>query len=45
MEYFTGVYLTDEELKSGKRYQVKELERMVWTSKGKRSISRVGKPI
>ena len=34
MEYFTGVYLTDEELKSGKRYQVKELERMVWTSKG-----------
>ena len=34
MEYFTGVYLTDEELQSGKRYQVKELERMVWTSKG-----------
>lgn len=34
MEYFTGVYLTDEELQSGKQYQVKELEKMVWMSKG-----------
>lgn len=33
MEYITGVYLTDEELRNGKQYQVKELERMIWLSK------------
>lgn len=33
MEYLTGIYLTDEKLKNGMQYQVKDLEHLVWLSK------------